>query len=48
MKQASLFSHFGHDVNTAQQQLIKVPAPHQVSAVDESVFKACPDLPPQV
>lgn len=45
---SSLFSHFGHDVNAAEQQLIEVAALHQLRAVDESVFETCPDFPPQV
>lgn len=45
---SGLFSHLGHDVNAAQQQLVQVAALHQLRALDESVFEARPDLPPQV
>lgn len=41
-------SHLGHDVNAAQQQLVQVAALHQLRALDESVFEARPDFPPQL
>lgn len=44
----NVFSHFGYNVNTTQQQLVEVSAPHQISTVDQSVFKTRPDFPPQL
>lgn len=45
---SSWSSHFGHDVNAAEQQLVQVAAPHQLRAVDEGVLEAGPDSGPQV
>lgn len=41
-------SHFGDDVDAAEQQLVDVSAPHQVGGVDQRVFKARPDFPSQL
>lgn len=45
MKQFGLCSHFGDNVNTAEQQLVKMSALHQVSTVNHNVLKTSPYFP---
>lgn len=47
MKQSELdeSSHFGDDVDAAEQQLVEVSVSHQVGGVNQRVFETRPDLP---
>lgn len=42
------YAHFGDDVDAAQEQLVQVSVLHQLTAVNQGVFEAGPDLPSQL
>ncbi len=41
-------THLGYDVYGTHEQLVQVTVYHEVSAVDQRVFKTGPDLKPQL
>lgn len=54
LKTPNILSHtythtdLGHDVNRTHQELVQVSVHHQLGAVNQGIFEARPDLPPQL
>lgn len=40
--------YLGHDVDGAHEQLVQVSVHHHVAVVDQGIFEAGPDFPPQL